>query len=65
MTLVEIVIFACLLKEPARCETFRLPFQEEMGMTQCAWQSQLHAARWAGDNPEWLIRKFNCEVPGA
>lgn len=63
--LVELVILACLLKDPARCETFHLPFENGMTMVQCAWQSQLTAARWAGDHPTWQIRKFSCEAPRA
>ena len=63
--LVELVILACLLDTPARCETFRLPFQDGMRMAQCAWQSQFAAPRWAGEHPAWQVRKFSCEVPRA
>ena len=63
--LIELVILACLLKDPARCDTFRVPFQPGMSMHQCAWHSQLQAAHWAGEHPEWLIRKFSCALPGA
>ena len=65
MELVEFVILACLLKDPSYCEAFRIPFQAEMNMAQCVWQSQLHAVHWAGEHPEWTIRRFSCRFPEA
>jgi hypothetical protein len=65
MELVEFVILACLLKDPSHCEAFRIPFQAEMNMAQCVWQSQLHAVHWAGEHPEWTIRRFSCRFPEA
>ena len=44
----ELVLFACLLKDPHHCESFRLPFSYEMQAPQCLWQSQMKAAQWAG-----------------
>lgn len=63
--MVELVLLACLLKAPEQCETFRLPFAEEMVLPQCVWQSQMTAAAWAAEHPAWVIRKFTCEMPGA
>lgn len=63
--MVELVLVACLLKSPERCETFRVPFEEEMPLPQCVWQSQLKAAQWSAEHPEWVIRKFTCEMPRA
>lgn len=61
--LVELVLVACLSAEPDRCETFREPFTEEMQLPQCVFQSQLRAAQWAGEHPEWTIKRFTCEAP--
>lgn len=61
--MVELVLLACLLKAPDKCETFRVPFDQEMLMPQCVWQSQLKAAAWAADHPDWVIRKFGCKMP--
>ena len=44
---------------------FRIPFQQEMDMPQCTWQSEIHAAEWAGEHPDWELKKFSCELPGA
>lgn len=63
--MVELVLLACLLKEPERCETFHLPFEAEMAAPQCVWQSQLRAAQWAAEHPQWVIRRLSCEMPKA
>jgi hypothetical protein len=65
MGLVELVLFACLIKEPDRCETFRVPFLDRMSIVQCAFQSQFRAAEWAGEHPAWQIRRFSCQAPSA
>lgn len=63
--MVELVVLACLLAKPERCETFRIPFQNEMNMVQCLWQSQIHAAEWVGNHPDWVIKRFSCQLPKA
>jgi hypothetical protein len=65
MESVELVILACLLKEPEHCESFRIPFQQEMNMAQCTWQSQFHAVQWVSEHPDWEVKRFTCELPGA
>ena len=63
--MVELVLVACLLKSPERCETFRIPFAAEMPTPQCVWQAQMQVAQWAGANPDWVVRRVRCEMPGA
>lgn len=63
--MVELVLLACLLKQPDRCETFRMPFAHEMAMPQCVWQSQFRAAEWSAEHPGWVVRRFTCEMPEA
>ena len=63
--MVELVLVACLLKDPSRCETFRQPFMADINMIQCVWESQFRAAEWSASHPDWVIRKFTCEMPEA
>ena len=65
MQLVELVILACLVKDPAHCERFQIPFQEEMNMAQCSWHSQFQAVEWVSEHPDWTLKRFTCEVPKA
>ncbi len=61
----ELVFIACLIAQPAKCEEFRIPFQEPMGAAQCIWRSQMHLAQWTESHPEWVLRKWSCQLPGA
>jgi hypothetical protein len=63
--MVELVIIACLLREPERCEEFHVPFLIEMNVVQCLWQSTIHAAEWVASHPGWVIRKVRCGQPRA
>jgi hypothetical protein len=63
--LVELIILACLLKEPQHCEEFHVPFMVEMNVFQCLWQSTIHAAEWASEHPGWSVRKVSCGQPTA
>jgi hypothetical protein len=63
--MVELLILACLLKDPARCEEFHVPFIIEMNIVQCMWQSTIHAAEWTAAHPDWVIRKVRCGLPRA
>lgn len=60
---VELVVIACLLKDPHHCEAFHLPFAAEMQVPQCVWQSQIQVAQWAGEHPIWVVKKVTCEPP--
>ena len=61
--MVELVLFACLLKDPQHCEAFHVPFAAEMQMAQCMWQSSFQIAEWSGQHPAWVVRKVTCEPP--
>lgn len=63
--MVELVLLACLIKDPQRCETFRIPFAQEMQTMQCVWQSQMQVAVWVGNHPDWVVRRVSCEMPEA
>lgn len=61
----ELIVLACLIAEPARCEEFPVPFQEPMGIMACMRQGQLHLAEWVADHPRWAVRRWSCGLPRA
>lgn len=63
--MIELLILACLLKDPVRCEEFHVPFVAEMSMMQCMWHSTIQAAEWTSAHPGWVIRKVSCGLPRA
>jgi hypothetical protein len=58
--MVQLVLLACLVANPSHCESFTIPFQNEMSVGQCVWQSQIRAAEWSADHPNWMIKRMNC-----
>ncbi len=61
----ELIVIACLLNQPAKCEEFYLPFQRATGARQCAEEAEFQLVRWAAERPEWQIRRWTCGVPRA
>lgn len=60
----EILITACLLANPASCETFELPMLSYASVRECTYRAQLDAVRWAEGMPKWAIRKLTCTGVG-
>jgi hypothetical protein len=61
----ELMMIACLLVQPARCEEVHLPFQQPMGLSQCLYQAQFQMVHWLEARPGWAIRRWRCELPSA
>jgi hypothetical protein len=61
----ELIVVACLIAQPARCETFALPFQQPMGITECMRESQFHLVEWLAGHVDWVIRRWTCALPKA
>lgn len=61
----ELIVLACLMAQPARCEEFPIPFQEPMGIMGCMRQGQLHLAEWVSEHPNWVVRRWSCGLPRA
>jgi hypothetical protein len=61
----ELIVVACLIAHPAKCEEFAVPFERPMGVTQCLRQSQLRLAEWVAGHPDWVVRRWICGLPRA
>jgi hypothetical protein len=61
----ELILVACLIAHPTRCEEFPLPFQEPMGAMQCMREGQLYLTEWLAGHPDWVIRRWTCGLPRA
>ena len=59
----ELIVVACLIAHPARCEEFALPFQQPMGITECLRESQFHLVEWLTGHSGWKIRRWSCVIP--
>ena len=48
---VELVLIACLLKEPRHCEQHFLPTAQQMGMMECVVTGQFQVVQWHEQHP--------------
>ncbi|MEK0083019.1 hypothetical protein [Benzoatithermus flavus] len=63
--MIELVLLACLLKEPSRCERHYVPTAEHMGLMECAITGQLQIVQWRQEHPDWVVRRWTCSAPRA
>ncbi len=61
----ELIVIACLLNQPAKCEEFELPFQQATDALHCAQEAEFQLVRFAAERPEWEIRRWSCGLPKA
>ncbi len=62
--MIELVLVACLLREPVRCEAHQVP-TEPMSLVECMVTSQQYLVRWQADHPTWSVRRWTCGFPRA
>ena len=63
--MVELVVLACLLKNPQHCEEFPIPFLQPMQVMQCVYQGHMRTMQWATEHPDWIIKRWSCGPPRA
>lgn len=63
--MIELLVAVCLIDQPATCKDVHLAFAgERVDARQCMMRGQFEMARWVGDNPDWVIRKWTCRQAG-
>ncbi len=65
--LLEIVIHACLVANPAHCEYFSVPsFDPQLNEVQCMlFASRDVVTTWRVANPKWRVARWRCRAPGS
>lgn len=63
--MIELVVAVCMIDRPSRCKDVTLNFEgDSVTPQQCMMNGQMEMAKWAGDNPNWVIKKWRCGVAG-
>ncbi|MFZ2556190.1 MAG: hypothetical protein WAZ27_01475 [Minisyncoccia bacterium] len=63
--MIELVVVVCMIDQPSRCKDVTLTFESEtVTSQQCEMYGQMEMAKWIGENPNWGIRKWNCQPAG-
>ncbi len=61
----ELIVFVCLVANAAVCEEQHLSVAlEPVPQSLCMAKAMPHLAQWAGDHPQFVIKKWRCAVPG-
>jgi hypothetical protein len=56
---IELIITACLVAEPAKCRDFRFDMRDTP-LIQCQMTGWAPATKWSIDNPLWHITGWTC-----
>lgn len=63
--MLSLIFTACLATDASRCKTDKIDiFDENVTVRQCLMMAPMELARWAGDHPNFVIRKWTCGRPG-
>jgi hypothetical protein len=63
--MVQIIMMVCKLAQPDICEEQHIHFAWQGSLARCAMAAQMYIAQWAGEHPQWEVKSFHCENPGA
>lgn len=63
--MIELVLTACLLAAPDRCEQRYIETALPMSLFECMVTSQQHLVRWREQHPNWRVARWSCGYPRA
>ena len=63
MNLVDLILLACALANPASCREFHVPFQTSGSLQSCMMLAQPYLAQWASEHPAFQIKRWRCAWP--
>jgi hypothetical protein len=61
--MIQIIMMVCKLAQPEVCEEQHIQFVFEGSLQQCTFTAQVYIAQWAGEHPQWTVKKFHCAYP--
>lgn len=63
--MIELVMAVCLIDQPSRCKDVHLNFEaDSVTVRQCTIFGQFEMAKWIGEHPNWVIKKWECQPAG-
>ncbi|HEX4262275.1 MAG TPA: hypothetical protein VHY76_14355 [Acetobacteraceae bacterium] len=63
MNMVDLIVLACTIANPASCQTHHLLFQSSGSLRACMAQAQPYLAQWVGEHPNLRIARYRCAWP--
>lgn len=63
--MIELVVAVCMIDQPSDCKDVYLNFEaESVTPQQCMMYGQAEMAKWVGEHPNYVIKKWRCGVAG-
>lgn len=63
--MIELVVAVCMIDHPSECKDVNLNFEaDNVTPMQCMMNGQVEMAKWIGEHPNWVIKKWRCGVAG-
>lgn len=63
MQLVDLILLACSLVNPAACHEYHVLFQSAGSLQTCTMRAQPYLAQWVGEHPNFRIARWHCAWP--
>lgn len=61
MNFLELIFTVCMVQNNAVCEDRHIAVDQQMSVMACTSCAMPTLARWAGDNPDWMIVRWRCD----
>ena len=63
--MIELVVAVCLVDHPSQCKDVYLNFEgSSVTPQQGMMNGQIETAKWIGEHPNWIIKKWRCGIAG-
>jgi hypothetical protein len=63
--MIELFVAVCMIDQPTHCKEIPLTFEGDgVSTQQCFMSGQMALAQWAGEHPNWVIKKWSCAIAG-
>jgi len=63
MKFVEVLVIACSVSSPIKCQEVAIAKLGEVTPFQCFRYGQVEVQKWTAKNPGWKIKKWKCGKP--
>jgi len=63
MNLIDLILLACLITNPAACHEVHVLVQSSGSLQSCMNQAPPYLAQWSGSHPGYRIMRWRCAWP--
>jgi hypothetical protein len=60
--MLSVIVSACLIADPNQCRDFKIQVDFQMPAKYCTAAAAPVCAQWAGEHPQWQIKRWKCQA---